>query len=558
MKKLPPYWIIAAVIIAGLLALFLYYPVLFILEKAFFPVKGFSLAFFGILFQNRVMVDAVGTSFILGIVVTIGCLLVSLPLAWFATRYLLKGQWFFNSLLMLPMILPPFVGAIGMKQFLARFGTLNVVLMDLGIIHQPIDWLGSGFWGVAILEILHLFPIVYLNLTAALANIDPAMEEAAWNLGSTGWAFVRKILAPLAAPGIFAGAAIVFIWSTTDLGTPLILDFRGVAAYQIFGMVNDINENPMGYALVVFVLAWIGLIYYTAKKFFASTDIATTNKAMRLSARPRPSTVTAVCATLVFLAVGFVSMVPHLMVVLSACSEKWFMTVLPEHFTFHYFVDGFNHPLTVLSVRNSLFLSGLTTVADILIGIAAAYVISRFKFVGRALFDFSVMLPLALPGLILSFGYVGTFAGTILDPRTNPFPLLIAAYAVRRLPFMVRSVDAGLSQVHPSMEEASFNLGAGHTKTLTRITLPLIASSVIAGAILVFSFAMLEVSDSLILAMKENFYPITKAIYALVNRIQDGFPLASALGVFIMILLAASMLVAGKILGKKMGELFRM
>ena len=123
---------------------------------------------------------------------------------------------------------------------------------------------------------------------------------------------------------------------------------------------------------------------------------------------------------------------------------------------------------------------------------------------------------------------------------------------------MVRSVDAGLSQVHPSMEEASLNLGAGHTKTLVKITLPLIASSVIAGAILVFSFAMLEVSDSLILAMKQNFYPITKAIYALVNRIQDGFPLASALGVFIMILLAASMLFAGKILGRKMGELFRM
>ena len=558
MKKIPAYWIVTAVIITGLLGVFLYYPVLFILEKAFFPVKGFSLAFFSILFRNKVMVDAVVASFALGTVVTLGCLLVSLPLAWFATRYLLKGQWFFNSLLMLPMILPPFVGAIGMKQFLARFGTLNVVLMDAGIIHQPIDWLGSGFWGVVILEILHLFPIVYLNLTATLANIDPAMEEAAWNLGSTTWSFVRKILAPLAAPGIFAGAAIVFIWSMTDLGTPLILDFRGVAAYQIYGMVNDIYENPMGYALVVFVLVWIGLIYYAAKKFFASGPVAMTNKAVRLAVKPSPSPAMAVCATLLFLTIGLVSIVPHLMVVLSACSEKWFMTVLPERFTFHYFVDGFKHPLTVLSVRNSLFLSGITTVVDILIGIAAAYLISRFKFVGRGLFDFSVMLPLALPGLILSFGYVGTFAGTHLDPRVNPFPLLIAAYAIRRLPFMVRAVDAGLSQVHPSMEEASLNLGAGHTATLTKITLPLIASSVIAGAILVFSFAMLEVSDSLILAMKENYYPITKAIYALVNRIRDGFPLASTLGVFIMILLAASMLIAGKILGKKMGELFRM
>jgi iron(III) transport system permease protein len=160
MKRIPAYWIAATVILAGLLAFFLYYPILFILQKAFFPVKGFSLEFFVILFKNDVMTQAVITSFTMGIIVTLGCLIVALPLAWFSTRYRLKGQWLLNSLMMLPMVLPPFVGAIGMKQFLARFGTFNIILMNTGVIDKPIDWLGSGFWGVVILEVLHLFPIV--------------------------------------------------------------------------------------------------------------------------------------------------------------------------------------------------------------------------------------------------------------------------------------------------------------------------------------------------------------------------------------------------------------
>jgi iron(III) transport system permease protein len=282
------------------------------------------------------------------------------------------------------------------------------------------------------------------------------------------------------------------------------------------------------------------------------------SKAVRSITKPKPTPFIAFISLSLFAFIGLIAVMPHIMVVLSAVSEKWFMTILPEKFTTQYLSDALEHPLTMLSVRNSIFLSSLTTLLDIGIGLCAAYAIARLKFMGRALLDFSVMLPLALPGLILAFGYVGTFAGTWLDPRANPFPLLIAAYAIRRLPFMVRSVDAGLKQVDPAMEEASLNLGASHTKTLWRITLPMVSSNVIAGGILVFSFAMLEVSDSLILAMQENYYPLTKAIFALVSRITDGFPLASALGVFAMILLAGSMLVAGKILGRKMGELFRM
>jgi len=145
-----------------------------------------------------------------------------------------------------------------------------------------------------------------------------------------------------------------------------------------------------------------------------------------------------------------------------------------------------------------------------------------------------------------------------LNPRTNPTLLLIISYSVRRLPYLVRSAYAGFQQTSVTLEEASANLGASPSRTLRKITLPLMTANLIAGTIITFSFAMLEVSDGLILAMKENYFPITKMIYQLIGRIDPDAPsVACALGVLGMVILAASLLLAGKILGKKMGQLFR-
>jgi len=201
--------------------------------------------------------------------------------------------------------------------------------------------------------------------------------------------------------------------------------------------------------------------------------------------------------------------------------------------------------------------SALSTVIDVVAGVTIAYLLTRRRIPGAGVLDALSVLPLALPGLVLAFGYVGCFAGSPIDPRGNPTALLVVAYAVRRLPYAVRSAYAGFQQTSITLEEASMNLGASPMRTLRRITLPLVTANLVAGGILAFAFAMLEVSDSLILAMKEQYYPITKAILSLLQRIVDGPYIASAMGVVGMVLLAASLMVAGRFLGKRMGELFR-
>jgi iron(III) transport system permease protein len=133
----------------------------------------------------------------------------------------------------------------------------------------------------------------------------------------------------------------------------------------------------------------------------------------------------------------------------------------------------------------------------------------------------------------------------------------VIAYAARRLPYVVRSAVAGLQQTPRDLELAASNLGASKSTVLARITVPLIMANLIAGALLAFAFAMLEVSDSLVLAQKSDYFPITKAIVELSSRLGDGIYIASALGVWAMVLLTLTILSANALLGKKMGAVFR-
>ena len=128
---------------------------------------------------------------------------------------------------------------------------------------------------------------------------------------------------------------------------------------------------------------------------------------------------------------------------------------------------------------------------------------------------------------------------------------------MRRLHYVARSAAAGLQQVSPALEEAARNLGAPPARALWRITLPLIAPNLVAGALLAFSFAMLEVSDSMILAQQARYFPITKAIYTLASALGEGPGLAAALGVWSMAFLTLTLLAAGNLLGKTLGSLFR-
>ena len=536
---------------------FMLYPLGYVFSNALFTADGFSLIFFKLMLSSPNYVAILANSINLGLAVTLFTTLLSLPLAFLLVRYEFPGKGLLNGLILIPLVLPPFVGAIGMRQLLARFGSINLLLLQTGVIHQPIDWLGSGFWGVLILEVLHLYPIMYLNLAAALANVDPSLEEAARNMGASGFKLFRTVTFPLMLPGYFAGAIIVFIWAFTDLGTPLVFEYRELIAVQIFNMVSDLHQNPMGYAFVVAVMLLTIFFFYLSKRLIGGRRYEMLARGHVASSVQTASPALTVMIYGVVLVISAVALIPHLGVFLTSIASRWFLTVLPTEFTLRFYREVFSHDLTLSSIRNSLLLSCLSTLVDIILGVTIAYLLARKRLPGRDVLDTLAMLPLALPGLVLAFGYLAAFSATPLDARINPVPLLVVAYSVRRLPYMVRAAYAGFQQSSVALEEAAMNLGASPIKTLYQITFPLVFANLVAGAVLSFSFAMLEVSDSLILALKEDYYPITKAIYALLNRITDGPYIASAMGMLGLLLLAGSLFIAGRFFGRRMGELFR-
>ena len=253
----------------------------------------------------------------------------------------------------------------------------------------------------------------------------------------------------------------------------------------------------------------------------------------------------------------FISLLPHVAVLLKSLSDTWFMTPFPTSYTLDHYLHLFSQEIPFLGMKNSLYYASLSTALDLCLGVTIAYIVVRKTIPASSLLDTLVMIPLALPGIVLAFGYVITFTNTPLDPLQNPVPLLIIAYAIRRLPYMVRSATAGLQQTHIALEEASYLFGASKFHTIRRIVVPILMANLLAGGLLCFSYAMLDVSDSLILAMKDRFFPITKAIYTLYLEQGSGDVSASALGMFAVLFLGASILLTANLLGKRLGELFR-
>ena len=451
-----------------------------------------------------------------------------------------------------------------MKQILGQYGTLNMLLERIGWITlaDAPDWLEGGLVTVAVLQALHLFPILYMNASAALANIDPAHTQAARNLGAGPVRTFFSVTLPLMRPGLFAGGTIVFIWAFTDIGTPLILNYRKLLPVKIFDELTGEYTGKTYAAVFVLLAVSVGL-YVLGKFVFGRSAGAAGGKATIQAETRRLGFFGTAGAWLLFGGVILVAILPHVGVVLSAFSADWFGTILPAEYTTQHIADVVHDEETYASIRNSLHYAGTSTVMDLALGTLAAWLIVRCRAPLAGLLDALVMLPLAVPGLILAAGYVAmTAPGQLLEgigPNgAHPAIILIIAYTVRRLPFVVRGVGAGLQQVPESLEEAARNLGSSRIGAARRVTLPLVLANLIAAGVLTFAFAMLEVSDSLVLAQTSENYPITKQIYILfTSGTGDAMNLAAALGVYGMLLLGGTMAVASGLLGKRLGAIFR-
>lgn len=567
-----PFHTLLAMLLLVFFATFLIWPIFNVVATGFRTKDGaFTPDYLKLVLTNPVYLRGLMNSTLIAVLTTSLTLIIALPLAVLSVRFEFRGRAVMGGLALVPMILPPFVGAVGMRLVFSRFGPLTQLLDMLGFGPYPlgIDWLGNmRLFGVVIIEALGLYPIMLLNVQAALANIDPAMEQAAANLGAGRWTIFRQVTLPLIRPGLFAGCTLVLIWSFTELGTPLMFQVYDVTPVQVFSQITEL-DNPLPYALVVVMLVCSTALYLVGKVILGRSFDAATTKASTSFTPTKLRGWRAAAALAPFVIVFALAVLPHLSVILTSISVtgEWYRSILPREITGHHYVQALEDELALPSVWNSIRYAGAATLLGVVVGLAAAVVIVRSNVPFRGLIDTLAMLPLAVPGLVLAFGYLSisnffrqTLGGDTpdwLDVQRNPVVLLILAYTARRLPYIVRSAAAGLQQTPRDLELAAANLGAKRSTILRRIMVPLILANLLAGALMAFAFAMLEVSDSLILAQTSRFYPITKAIWELSQRLGDGLHIASALGVWAMVLLTLTILSASALLGRRMGAIFR-
>lgn len=562
-----------SLLVLAVLVVLLIVPIVSVVRRGFEDAGEFTLYWFRVVLEDPLYREGLVNGLIIAASVTLLSLVLALPLALIADVYEFRGRMLLTAAAQIPLILPPFVGAIGAKGLLSRNGGINALLASWGIIDpgSPIDFMAYPFATCVVLESLYLYPIILLNLMAALANIDPALREAAKDLGAGPIRRLWTIVLPLVRPGAFAGCALVFIWSFTELGTPLMLGIRKLTAVQVFDALQTTRPEGDAYALVVVLMVISVGVYLVGRVLFGGGSDASMSRGTTAVPLRRLSGWRAVLASVPFLVVFVFAVIPHVGVILTSLSRSGIIEANLQWITFEHYAELIRNMTTASesavgsmaaqSIANSAAYSVLATGIDLVLGLTIAYLVVRHASPLTRLIDSLAMLPLAVPGLVMAFGYFAiTQTGPLsfLNPlEHSPITILAIAYAIRRLPFLVRACSAGLQQLPQAMEEAAADLGAGKVRTLVRVVIPLLAANLLAGTLLVFSRSMLEVSDSLLLAFDPSSYPMTKAIWALAAIPQDGVQTASALGVVGMILLAVTFGGGTFLLGKRLGALFR-
>lgn len=527
-------WTIAGLVLA-FLVVFLLVPVCLVVFTAFVDgTGGLTLGHFANFFGQSILREAFFNSLMVSLASVFFASLIAVPLAYLTVRFEFRGALLIQTLGVLPLIMPPFVGAVALQLIFGRNGSANLLLDQYFGFKVPIM---DGLVGVTFVESIHYFPFILLNLVASMRNIDGAMEESAMNLGARGFRLFRRVIFPLAMPGFLAGAALVFVKVFDDLGTPLVMGVTNMLAPQAYLRITSIGiDDPQGYVISVLMIAFSIFALWLAARVMKNKDYATLQKGGGSLQRRRLSGWESVLAYGWIALVLFVVLAPHLGILLMSFAKVWSFSVLPDSYTFEHYASVFENSRQMIG--NTLLYCVLSASIDVVIGTAIAYLILRTTLPARRWLDYLASAALAVPGLVLAIGYLRFFKGVTL-PFTETqvvtsWVLIMLAYAVRRLPYALRSCMAALQQVHLSLEEAAQSLGATRWRTVRRVMVPLMAGGMLAGFVTSFITAAVELSATLMLTSSETQAPMSYGIYLYMQSAAGRGP-GAALGVLAVV-----------------------
>lgn len=528
-----------ALAVLAFLALFLLIPVALVIATAFLDESGaITMGHFVNFFGQSLMRESFQNSLTVALASVFFASLIAIPLAYLTVRFDFRGALLIQTLGVLPLVMPPFVGAVAMQLIFGRSGSVNLILGDYFDVSLP---LMNGLSGVVFVESIHYFPFILLNLVAAMRNIDSAMEESALNLGARGARLFWRIIFPLSLPGFLAGASLVFVKVFDDLGTPLVLGVTNMLAPQAYLRITAVGiEDPLGYVLGVIMIGFSVLALWLAARLMQGRDYAAVQKGASSLQRRQLRGWESVLAYGWVVLVLLITLAPHLGILLMSLAKVWSFSVLPDSFTPEHYQTVFADSQAMIA--NTLKYCSLAAGLDVVLGVAIAYLIQRTQLGARQWLDYLASVALAIPGLVLAIGYLRLFRGVNLPftdtPIVGTWFLIMMAYAIRRLPYALRSCMAALQQVHISLEEAAHSLGAGRLGAVRRVMVPLMLGGILAGFVTSFITAAVELSATILLTSAQSQAPMSYGIYLYMQSIAGRGP-GAALGVILVAVVAA-------------------
>lgn len=511
----------------ALVALFLVYPLADVFRYSFSDkaTGTLSLSNWVEFFSRKYYLRAFLHSMFVGFATTGLALLFGVPLAFFTTRFRIRGTGLLNTLSVLALLSPPFIGAYSWITMLGRNGFLRTALATLGITLPPI----YGALGIILADSLQYFPFVSLMTAGALTTIDRSLEEASENLGASSMRTFFRVTLPLVLPSVTGGALITFMMSLSNFGTPMIIGGNYLVlptlAYNLF--TSEVAERP-GMASTVSIILMLCAAAVIALQQWASSRRKYASMLVNRPVQKRLQGLPALAAhAICYLIVGL-STLPLAVVVFFSFKNTSGPVFVPGFSLESYRRIFFDVPKTM---ANS-FLYSLVAVALIAtVGTLLGFVIARRRTLAVKFLDPLLMVPYIVPGTVLGIGYIVAF-------NRKPFLLagtatiIVMTYFVRRLPYSVRSAASILKQIDPALEEAGINLGSPPGRTFRTVTLPLMKAGILSGAIMSWVTSMNELSSSILLYVGRT---MTMPIKVYLSVLDGSFGTASAMSTILLL-----------------------
>ncbi len=532
MKKIwrDPMLLTTIIFVIAVLLIFILYPLFSVLKESFLSEGGFTLKSYVQVIKSSQFRQTFSNTILLGFIVGILSTFLGFIFAYADSYIRSHFKRLFNVVSILPIVSPPFVLALSVIMLFGQRGLITLRLLKISNANI------YGLKGLVIVQTLTFFPVAYLLLTGLLKKIDPAMEEAARNMGASRWKTFTTITLPLMAPGIANAFLLTFIETVADFSNPMVIGGNfSTLATQIYLQAIG-NYDMQGGSTIAVILLALSILLFILEKYWIErkTYVTVTGKASRerdlISDRKIVWPIDVFCLLVTVFVLSLYVLIP-----IGALFKVWGVNY---NLTLDHFKYVFN--LGTKALTDTTFLAAVSTPIAGILAMIIAFIIVRKRFFGRSFVEFTSLLAMAVPGTVIGIGYILAYNTKPLL-LTGTATILIIAFIMRSLPVGVRSGVAALQQIDPAIEEAASDLGADSSKVFTSITLPLIKPAFFSGMVYTFVRSMTAVS-AVIFLVSAKYRLLTVQILSQVDAGRFGVAAAYSTLLIIIVYIAVALL----------------